>query len=246
MELNSNSQEFSSSAAQPSLPHIFRMEAWAKRLTLAFERAVEAGTFKDMRHFSRVTGIDYSSIAKYFDGGVAQPRGRRMTAMANALAVSEEWLRTGRGETSSTAGALSADVVEIPVYDLKVSAGPGAWSDDEPEPLHLKQVHRDWLRSLTRTSAERLAFVFAAGDSMYPTINDGDEMLIDMLQRQATREAIYALRSGDAVMVKRISPDPRQPGRITVSSDNPNAKSWEADQQDIRIVGRVVWLGKPL
>lgn len=242
MELNSNSQEYSSRDGGSYFLHIVGMQPWARRLKEAFDRS----EMKDMRELARKSDVDYGKLAKYFQGGVAQPRGDAVAKLAKALGVTEEWLRSGRGAQAAANSNLSTDTVEIAVFDLKLSAGPGSWSEDEPEPLRFKQVHLEWLRSFTRTPGDRLAFAFAAGDSMYPTINDGDEMLIDMLQRSPSREAIYALRSGDAVMVKRIAPDPRRPGHLFISSDNPTGKSWEAEQGEISVIGRVIWRGQPL
>lgn len=219
------------------------MQAWARRLKDAFGRS----KFKDMREFARaLESVPYDNLAKYFQGNVAQPRGDTMSKLARTLGVSEEWLRTGRGDSTAANANAPSDTVEIPVFDLKISAGHGSWSEDEPEPLRYKQVHVDELRGLTRTPADRLAYAFADGISMYPTINDGDLMLVDTLQRQPSREAVYVLRSGDAIMVKRIAPDPSRPGHLFITSDNPTFKSWEAEQAEIRVVGRVIWRGQPL
>src|SRR3546814_13462521 len=77
---------------------------------------------------------------------------------------------------------------------------------------------------------------------MAPTLDDGDDILVDGGDAAARlRDGIYVLRMDDVLMVKRIARAPGQ-GRISVISDNPTYRSWDdLPMAAIKLVGRVVW-----
>ncbi len=122
------------------------------------------------------------------------------------------------------------------IYPLK---GQGLADEDVPfRPEHL--------RALTPTPPERLRILTVQGDSMYPTLGDGDEILVDRDERQPHRDAIYALRLEETLQVKRISVNPIT-GRLTIKSDNPLYESWsDCDPSRINVIGRVIWVGRKL
>src|SRR3546814_11782305 len=72
-----------------------------------------------------------------------------------------------------------------------------------------------------------LSIIRVEGDSMAPTLDDGDDILVDGGDAAARlRDGIYVLRMDDVLMVKRIARAPGQ-GRISVISDNPHYRSWD-------------------
>jgi phage repressor protein C with HTH and peptisase S24 domain len=85
------------------------------------------------------------------------------------------------------------------------------------------------------------------GDSMLPTLSDGDEILVDGSDGAARlRDGIYVLRIEDALMVKRLALSPVEK-RVTIRSDNPAYPSWpDCDRSTIDVVGRVIWVGRRL
>ena len=80
---------------------------------------------------------------------------------------------------------------------------------------------------------------------MAPTLNDGDDILVDGGDAAARlRDGIYVLRMDDVLMVKRIARAPG-PGRISVISDNVQYRSWDdLPMAAVQLVGRVVWTGR--
>lgn len=104
-----------------------------------------------------------------------------------------------------------------------------------------------WLRRLTASKASSLSIIGVHGDSMEPTLHDGDEVMVDLGDGQSRlRDGIYVLRMDDALNVKRIAIEP-QGRRISVLSDNPAYPSWRGlERRSINIVGRVLWFGRAL
>ena len=105
----------------------------------------------------------------------------------------------------------------------------------------------DWLKKLTQSKAASLSIIRVLGDSMEPTLFDGDEVMVDLGDGQSRlRDGIYVLRMDDMLNVKRIAIEPK--GRqISVISDNPSYPTWQSmERRSINIVGRVLWFGRRL
>ncbi|HKR23802.1 MAG TPA: S24 family peptidase, partial [Allosphingosinicella sp.] len=102
-----------------------------------------------------------------------------------------------------------------------------------------------WLRRLARGAPEQLSIIRVSGDSMAPTLADGDEILVDRGDgADGLRDGIYVLRIDDALVVKRLAVGPVV-GTLSVRSDNPAYPGWPScDPAAVDIVGRVVWAGR--
>jgi hypothetical protein len=135
-------------------------------------------------------------------------------------------------------------LIEIPVLNVDASAGFGAIAESETAHTRFGFDER-WLARLTRAKSASLSIIHVLGDSMEPTLSDGDEVLVDASdQGSRLRDGIYVLRADDALVVKRVT---LRPGgrKITISSDNPAYPSWDdVDRSEIQVVGRVIWFGR--
>jgi hypothetical protein len=137
------------------------------------------------------------------------------------------------------------DYVMIPHYRVRASAGPGSLPDEEA-PAAAIAFQAGFIRDLAGNPPEHLAILQVEGDSMFPTLADGDHILIDTADRLRLRDGIYVLGVDDAVMVKRLSLNPAS-RRLTIRSDNDAYPSWpDCDPNAVRIIGRVIWVGRKL
>ncbi|MCU0729558.1 MAG: S24 family peptidase, partial [Sphingopyxis sp.] len=103
-----------------------------------------------------------------------------------------------------------------------------------------------WLRRLSATP-KALSIIRVAGDSMAPTLNDGDDIMVDQGDGVGRlRDGIYVLRRDETLLVKRLA---RGAARDTVSIISDNT-AYPSDPHvaiaDLSIVGRVVWAGRRL
>ncbi|BDW83687.1 hypothetical protein MACH24_31250 [Erythrobacter sp. Dej080120_24] len=137
-------------------------------------------------------------------------------------------------------------LIEIPVLNVDASAGFGAIAESETAHTRFGFDER-WLATLTRAKSASLSIIHVLGDSMEPTLSDGDEVLVDASdQGSRLRDGIYVLRADDALVVKRVT---LKPGgrKITISSDNSAYPSWDdVDRSEIQVVGRVIWFGRAI
>lgn len=138
------------------------------------------------------------------------------------------------------------DIVNVPVLAVQASAGHGALAEMEAKSAQFGFDAR-WLKKLTPSNSSSLSIIGVRGDSMEPTLSDGDDVLVDLGDGQARlRDGIYVLRMDDSLSVKRVAIEP-QGRRISVISDNPSYPSWNnLERRAVNIVGRVLWFGRKL
>lgn len=193
------------------------------------------------RELAGAIGIEENKISKV-------RAGERQFKAAEILAA-QRWLdehaaaaadpRAGSRATT-TAPSSDRETVEIQKLDLSLSMGPGTLIDDwvEAEPLSFDLA---FVRTFTRTPPDRLKLVTGIGDSMRPTLQWGDLIMIDTTDRQLARQdGIYWINLYGAAGVKRLRAV--GPGRVLVKSDNPDVEDQEVDAGDLRIEGRAVWV----
>jgi hypothetical protein len=128
--------------------------------------------------------------------------------------------------------------IEIPRLPLGASAGPGALAADE-EPIGTLGFAARWLRGQGLDPA-LLSTLLVEGDSMEPTLRDGDEILVDRTPR-AWRDGIHVVRVDATLLVKRLAFG--RPGTIALISDNRAYDPLELTPAEVEVIGRVVWKG---
>ena len=139
-------------------------------------------------------------------------------------------------------GTFAAEYALVPIYQVEVSAGYGATVETETSVARLA-FRRDWLEEIG-VYESKAATVVASGDSMEPTIHDGDVLLVDTDQRQVIKDAIYVVRQESLLYVKRLQR--LYDGSIRISSDNKAYASEMVPKRELgslEVIGRVVWSG---
>ena len=98
---------------------------------------------------------------------------------------------------------------------------------------------------MTSANANDLVIIRVEGDSMVPTLGDGDDILIDRGDAGGRlRDGIYVLRVDDALIVKRIALNPVS-RRVTVQSDNAAYPPWpDLELRAVDVIGRVIWAAR--
>jgi phage repressor protein C with HTH and peptisase S24 domain len=159
--------------------------------------------------------------------------------LARYFSISEALLG-GPPEPDGPANGL----VNVKRHPVMVSAGPGAIVTEEVGKPYFAFDER-WLKALTPSGPSKLSIVRVEGDSMAPTLNAGDDILVDLGDSvERLRDGIYVLRIDDALVVKRLALNPTA-RRVTVQSDNPAYPDWpDCSLADIKPIGRVIWSGR--
>lgn len=194
--------------------------------------------------FSRKVGVKVQTLKMYEKG--SSPSVEIAAKIAEACAVSLDWLAglDGGAATSALTTSSSVDIVQLPRFDAKASAGRGLVPVNEM-PIGEVAFGRDFLRNLG-ANPEYCYILEARGDSMWPTIPDGALLIADASKTEVDDGRIYHFNVMDRALVKRArwSLD----GKLYLTSDNIAAgypsEVFTADRIDeLRVGGRVMFTG---
>lgn len=139
-----------------------------------------------------------------------------------------------------------SEFVFVPRYNIAAAAGNGAPVYGE-EPLFCMAFRRYWIENYVTKQPEKLSVITVKGDSMEGVLNHGDSILINHTET-TPRDGLYVLRIGNDLFVKQTQRLPNK--RLLVKSSNTSYDPFEIDlndvDADIRIVGKVEWLGRTI
>ncbi|NII53556.1 helix-turn-helix transcriptional regulator [Luteibacter sp. SG786] len=173
-----------------------------------------------------------------------QSSSTKLHVLAKALRVRVEWLETGKGpmEASDEPPAEEgwADIIGV---RQAAALGDGAVVDEYAE-THKLKFRAESLRR-KKLHAERLAVLYGRGDSMAPTIKNGDAILFDTSDIEPRDDKIYVISYEGDLMAKRLV---ELGGRWFISSDNKDDPKWRKpvavdETRQFEIHGRVRWIG---
>lgn len=214
---------------------------WARKQA-GFERAVD---------FAKRYGYNPTSYRAYENN--QNGYSKLAAEFSDRLGVPVRWLMVGGDlEHSDQAEAESALAQQardmglslVPELELGYSMGGGSVFNDYHR-RGMVPFQRDWFRGIMRGNFADLFVARGSGDSMTPTLLDGDIVLIDTSQRRIDQQdRIWALSYGDLGMIKRVRRLPG--GTYRVMSDNPAVSPIEATDEEMHVVGRVIWIGRTM
>lgn len=203
------------------------MSTLADRLTLAI---AHAGI--NQAELARRVGIKPPSVNGWFSGKAKFLRGENLLAAASALGVDQDWLATGKGEMLRQGGnadfaqvpksvspsATTSDYVRVEQLDAEAGMGGEVVNDDYPEVIRAMDFEPDYIRSIVGfvPAPGRLVLVTGTGDSMLPTIQPGDVVVVDRGVTSFDGDGLYLINMGNGHQIKRLI----DKGVIHVASDN--------------------------
>lgn len=134
------------------------------------------------------------------------------------------------------------DSILIPIYgNVQASAGNGLQVLDE-DPTDFRYIPVDLLPKKNGN----YKIIYVSGDSMSPTLNPGEPILIDVDIKTIFGNGVYIIRIEGELYVKRL--DKRIDGSTEVISDNPIYGRYDINPNghQIDIIGKVVMAFKKL
>lgn len=137
------------------------------------------------------------------------------------------------------------DYVLLPFYDFQASTGHGQAKGKPSTPKKRQLFDLSWINNENEVNKKDLMLVAVVGDSMIPTLNQSDLVLVDGAKAHVPDDGLYVLRMDSALLVKRLR---KRPGRkVQVMSDNEIYGSFDlnlaAPPEEMAVVGRVIWVG---
>ncbi|GAB5482780.1 MAG: hypothetical protein Pars92KO_25370 [Parasphingorhabdus sp.] len=202
----------------------------------------------DFSSLSRMLGKNPAYIQQYIKRGTPRKLDEDdRRKLAEFYAVDEQYLGATAAASKNNFSPLkndTANMVRIRQLQLGASAGPGSLADDEA-PQDSMAFGAKWLKQLG-SAPDKLSLISVDGDSMDPTLCDGDDIMVDhSAAERPLRDGIYVLRMDDVLLVKRLALRPS--GKLSIRSDNDRYPDWDdVEPQEVNIIGRVVWTGRRL
>lgn len=183
-----------------------------------------------------------STIGNY-ERDTNEPDLATIEAIASATGVDFSELVSGVNRASSAHGedTVSSDKYAfIRVFDVQGGAGRAREVHTE-EVTGTHAYRKEWLEKHGLLPA-MLCVAEADGESMYPTINKSDMVLINRAERKLQNGRIFAFRTEDGLQFKRLFR--QMDGRVKLSSDNPDKivypDEWLTPSMEAEIIGTVV------
>lgn len=176
---------------------------------------------------------------------------RHLHKIAAELETSPAWLAGETDDPSPIAPRLSTvealaeelDLAILPELDIGYAMGGGTSLTERYEQKGIVPFSRAWLRSMMSGSVGDLFVARGEGDSMEPTLKDGDIVLIDTAQQTVrAQDRIWAVVYGELGMIKRVRRTPT--GTYLLMSDNSTVPPVECHDGEMNVIGRVIWIGR--
>jgi len=193
---------------------------------------------------SRVLDFEPAEVSPTLASGIARATEIRSgTDRTDAPAANTPFPAGGDAEATEDRYA------HIPQYSAKAAAGFGH-ENPHVETVATLAFKLDWLRT-KGVKADNLFVMYADGDSMWPTVDHHDVLLVDTSRTEATDGHVFVLTSTDrGSIVKRLVQSPL--GGWIIRSDNEDKDEYpdlllsRSEVNEHRIIGRVIWRGGDL
>lgn len=208
---------------------------------------------KSQKDVVDAVGITQSALSQLENGLVASSS--HLPSIANYLGVDALWLQTGVESNQlfvvdswDSNTPLDDDEVAIPFFkDFSFACGSGSINEAISHERRKLRMSKSTLRNLSITESNAVAAT-ASGDSMTPTINDGDTIHIDLGRKEIKDGRIYVICIGGLHYCKRLYNLPF--GGVRIVSDNSEEYEEirltleERESQQFEIIGWIWQIAK--
>lgn len=207
---------------------------------------------KSQKDVVNAIGITQSALSQLETGAVSSSS--HLPAIARFLNVDSYWLQTGIQDGVSKESVefspieswdentpLDDDEVEIPFFkDFSFACGSGSMNEYIANEKRKLRMSKSTLRNLSITKSNAVAAI-ATGDSMSPTIQDGDTIHIDLGRKEIKDGRMFVICLGGLNYAKRLYNAPF--GGVRIVSDNSdefpeiNLTAEEKESKAFQIIG---------
>lgn len=188
-------------------------------------------------------GVSLSALQNW-EINQTEPQATKIIELADLLETTTNYLLHGIEEEECEKPVLAAptfvddDFVWVDDFrDVRVSAGFGAFNEEQyPDQT---KVERAWLIARGLNAANCAMFT-VNGESMYPTLKDGEEIIVDRSKKELHEGKIYVLNHQGSMWVKKVQIDFNG---IELISDNKSyrpIKLTAEEANELIVIGQVV------
>lgn len=202
-------------------------------------------------HVAEMAGVNRSFVYDILRGRSTRPGIDKLAEVARVLKVDRDWLIHGLSDVEGTSPFIEnpdETFVSIAHASPRPSMGGGAVVEDHDDSAgRAYHFRRSWIRSSLKASPSQLRIMHVEGDSMAPTLLDGDTVLVDMTRRAPNPPGIFVVDDGMGLVAKRLEHIANSdPPAVRVISDNKHYPEYERTADEIHIVGRIRWFAREI
>lgn len=213
------------------------------------------------KEFASIVGIHENTLKRYESGERVADAVFLRRLCAHFPSLNPEWLLLGSGTSTRDEEAMLSGVhlpaeggdggrchvddrySSIPMY-CSATAEKCSMPPECTDSFDILAFNNEWIRRSLRAAPQDLCLVQVNGESMEGVLRPGDVVLVDLRDKHASLEAIYALKMDGALLLKHVQRLPG--GMIKVSSENRAYESFTVKfdgvaENQLEIIGRVVW-----
>lgn len=129
--------------------------------------------------------------------------------------------------------------IRLEHFDIQSSSGHGKFAPEYQSILQTLDVLEDWaLSNFGKNPVDKIKIINNSGDSMAPTIQDGDILFVDITRNAFEAEGIYILDWNGRLLTKRLVA--QSDGRLAIISDN---KSYDPEYVNEKNIDSLVICG---
>ncbi|AVL70846.1 helix-turn-helix transcriptional regulator [Oligella urethralis] len=192
-------------------------------------------------------GKDQSQVSQWIVGSINSATGKRRGMRADTCREIEKVMNKPRNwldqdhHIDESNGDDEA-YIQLAYLEVESAAGDGMIAPEFQPTLRKLEVLEEWAYQNFGTNAiEKIRIITNKGDSMSPTIQDGDILFVDITAKTFEAEGIYVINFNDVLLTKRLVV--QQDGRLAIVSDNREAYEpiyiSSKNAHDLKICGRV-------
>jgi phage repressor protein C with HTH and peptisase S24 domain len=134
---------------------------------------------------------------------------------------------------------IKNDFVTIPLMSGRISAGTGLLAQEGADTCMC--FRKEWINK--KGDPKNMSLIMVSGDSMQPTLSNGDVVLIDHSRNYIHDYGIYAICVDDSILIKRLQPFGN---KVQIISDNSKYPPLVLDAADVVINGKALWYAHDL
>lgn len=212
------------------------------------------------KELARIAGVRPASVSQWVNGPTKSLAIEPATRLAKHFGLNPMWISKGVGlvrdispssDTHMESGDAESpvllislsehpDLLSVPRVKFKLSAGVSGYAV-EPEEGNGKPVffRKDWFE-MHNYKPEKLFSVRVSGNSMEPSLWDGDLVVINTADTGPHDGDVFAMNYEGEMVIKRMR---RDAGEWWATSDNSDQRRFAPKRctEDVSIIGRVVY-----
>ncbi len=219
------------------------------------QRLAQARTEKNIKKtdLAKLVGVSPATVTQWEAGTTKELKGENLTTVCRVLGVSPSWLLYGKEDPvgdliAQFPGMMRVVAVDddnpnfyqIPKVELKLQAGVnGVRTEPVSEDGGKATILRHWVDK-NGFSPKQLIAIGVKGESMEPTLYEGDTVIVNLADTRLVDNGVYAINYEGEAIVKRVS---RDAGQWWLTSDNSDQRKFHRKLcrgNDCLVVGRIV------